>query len=83
MGKLNELDEIMQDAIQNTSLVQQQRSRWHDKYIKERKFQPGDWALLLDSKLKNFQGKLQTHQLGPYEIEKVFDNGATKIRTID
>lgn len=83
MTQLNELDEIKEEAFQRTSLVQQQRSIWHDKYIKERKFQLGDWALLFDSKFKNFQGKFQTHWLGPYEVENVFDNGAVRIRTID
>lgn len=83
MEQLNELDEIRQDSIQRTKLIQQQRYRWHDKYIKERKFQPGDQALLFDSKFKYFQGKFQTHQLWPYEIEMVFDNGAIRIRTID
>ena len=82
MEQLNELDEIRKDAIQRTNLVQQQRSRWHDKYIKEIKFQPGDQALLFDSKFKNFQGKFKTHWFGPYEIENVFDNGAVIIRTI-
>lgn len=83
MGQLNELDEIRQEALQNTILVQQQRFRWHDKYIKERKFDQGDWALLFDSKFKNLQGKFHTHCLGPYEVENVFDNGAVRIKTID
>ena len=83
MGQLNELDQIRQEAIQKTNLVQQQRSRRHDKYIKERKFHLGDWALLFNSKFKNFQGKFQTHCLGPYEVENVFDNGAVRIKTID
>jgi len=43
----------------------------------------GDWALLFDSKFKDFQGKFQSHWLGSYEIEKVFNNGAVRIRTID
>jgi len=42
LEQLNELDEIRQDAIQSTSLVQQQRAKWHDKYINEKKFQAGD-----------------------------------------
>ena len=61
MEQLNELDEIRQDVIHKTNIVQQQRSRWHDKIIKERKFQPSDWALIFDSKFKDFQGKFQTH----------------------
>ena len=83
MEQLNELDEIRQDAVQRTSIVQQQRAKWHDKYIKEKKFQAGDWALLFDSKFKDFQRKFRTHWLGPYEIEEVFNNGVVRIRTID
>jgi len=74
LEQLNELDEIRQDVVQRTSLVQQQRDKWHDKYIKEKKFQEEDWALLFDSKFKDFQGKFQTHWLGTYEIEEVFNN---------
>lgn len=48
LEQLNELDEIRKDAVQRTNIVQQQRTKWHDKYIKEKKFQEGDWALLFD-----------------------------------
>ena len=39
--------------------------------------------MLYDSKFKNFKGKFNTHWLGPYEIEKYFDNGYVQIKTID
>eukprot|EP00253_Pinus_taeda_P029632 PITA_29632 len=42
MEQLNELNEIRQEAILRTDLVQYQRAKWHEKYIKERKFQEGD-----------------------------------------
>lgn len=71
------------DDIQRTNIVQQQRSRWHDKFIKVRRFQPGDWALLFESKFKYFQRKFRTHWLGPYEIETIFGNGVVRIRNID
>jgi hypothetical protein len=58
--QLNELDEIRQDAIQQMILVQNQRSKWHDKFIKKKHFQPSDWALLFDSRFKTFKGKLTT-----------------------
>jgi hypothetical protein len=74
---------MRQDSLQRTILVQNQRSKWHDKYIKKKHFQPGDWALLFDSKYKTFKGKLTMRWLGPYEVETVFDNGAIKIKTID
>lgn len=83
LEQLNELDEIRQDAVQRARIVQQERAKWHDKYIKEKKFQAGDWALLFDSKFKDFLGKFQTHWLGSYEIEDVFNNAAVRIRTID
>ncbi len=57
MEQLNELYEIRQEAILGIDLVQYQRAKWHDKYIKEKKFQEGDWALLFDSKFKDFKGK--------------------------
>ena len=57
MEQLNELDEIRQEAILRTDLVQYQRAKWHDKYIKENKFQECDWAQMFHSKFKDFQGK--------------------------
>eukprot|EP00253_Pinus_taeda_P035882 PITA_35882 len=52
----NELDEIRQDAYHRYALVQNQRARWHDKFIKKKVFHPSDWALLYDSKFKHFKG---------------------------
>jgi len=83
MTQLNDLDEIRQEVFQRTTLVKQQRSIWHDKYIKERMFHLGDWAFLFDSKFKNFLGKIQAHWLGPYEVENVFENSAIRIKTIE
>eukprot|EP00253_Pinus_taeda_P033557 PITA_33557 len=83
MEQLNELDEIKQEAILRTYLAQYQRAKWHGNYIKEKKFQEGDWPLLFDSKFKDFKGKFQTHWLGPYEIDNIFSNGAVRIKTID
>jgi len=81
--QLNELDEIRQDAVQRTVLIQNQRTKWHDKFLKKKTFEEGDWALLFDSRFKHFKGKLTTRWMGPYEIVTVFDNGSVKIKTID
>jgi hypothetical protein len=80
---LNELDEIREDALQRTTLIQEQRTKWHNKYIKQKSFQPSDWALLYDSRFKIFKGKLSTRWMGPYEVDIVYDNGAVRIKTID
>ena len=52
--QINESDEIRQDALQITMLIQNQRKTWHDKFIKQKQFNTRDWALLFDSRFKNF-----------------------------
>ena len=81
--KLNELDEIRKEASQHIYLVHQKNTRWHDRFIKKDKFQEGDWELLYDSKFKYFKGMFTTHWLGPYEIDKIFDNGCVRLKTVD
>ena len=80
---INELDEIRQDALQRTMLIQNQWKKWHDKFIKQNQFNTGDWALLFDSRYKNFKGKLTTRWMGPYEVVTAFDNGSVEIKIID
>ena len=83
LQQINELDEIRISALQHTTLIQQQRAKWHDTLIKENIFHEGDWALLYDSRFQDFPGKLQTRWLRPYEIQKMYDNGTIKLATID
>jgi hypothetical protein len=52
LQQLNELDEKRLDAIHQTTMIQQQRSKWHDKTIKHKQFQKGNWALLYDSQIQ-------------------------------
>jgi hypothetical protein len=83
LQQLNELEEKRLDAIQQTTVIQQQRSQWHDKNIKNKQFQKGNWTLLYDSQFKEFQGKLRTRWLGPYEVDTIFPNGTVRLLTID
>ena len=55
----------------------------HDRFIKNKVFQSGDWALLYDSRFKDFKGKLCTRWMGPYEVDVVFDNETVRLVTID
>jgi hypothetical protein len=50
-------------------MIQHQRDKWHDRFIKKNKFKAGDWALLFDSRFKYFRGKFHTRWLGPYDID--------------
>ena len=52
-------------------------------FIKHKQFQKGNLALLYDSRFENFQGKLRTRWLGPYEVDDVFPNGTVRLLTID
>lgn len=70
-------------ALLHIEVTQVQRKVWHDKNIKDKMFQEGDWALLYDSRFMDLKGKLMTRWLGPYVIEKCHDNGAVQIKTID
>jgi hypothetical protein len=63
-------------------LIQQQRAKWHNQFIKKKKFHEGDWALLFDSKYTEFKGKFCVRWMGQYEIDTIYDNGSVKIRTI-
>eukprot|EP00253_Pinus_taeda_P002297 PITA_02297 len=44
--QLNGLDEHRWQALLHIEVVQLQRKIWHDKNIKEKQFQDGDWELL-------------------------------------
>ena len=60
LQQINELDEIWLLALQQTTLIQQQRAKWNDSLIKKNAFHEGDWALLYDSRFQDFLRKLQT-----------------------
>jgi hypothetical protein len=60
LQQLNELDEKRLDVIHQTKVIQQQRTKWHDRVIKKKLFKKGHWAMLYDSFFKEFQGKLPT-----------------------
>ena len=38
---------------------------------------------LYDSRFKIFKGKFHTRWMGPYEVIRVFENGAVEVKTID
>ena len=81
--QLNGLDEHRMQALLHSEVVQLQRKIWHDWHLNDKQFQPGHWALLYDSRHKDFKWKLRTRWLGPYTVEKCNDTGSVLIWTID
>ena len=76
---LNEMEELRNDAYINSNIVKQRSKRWHDQLISRKQFQKGQRALLYDSKLHIFLGKLKSRWLGPFTIQEVYSNGVVEL----
>nr|GEU77100.1 DNA-directed DNA polymerase [Tanacetum cinerariifolium] len=59
--QLNELNELRDQAYENSVIYKERTKRLHDSKIKNRIFNVGDHILLFNSSLKIFLGKLKTH----------------------
>ncbi|GJV48782.1 reverse transcriptase domain-containing protein [Tanacetum coccineum] len=58
--QLNELNELRDQAYENSLIYKEKTKRIHDSKIKNRVFNVGDRVLLFNSRLKIFSGKLKT-----------------------
>nr|GEY51363.1 reverse transcriptase domain-containing protein [Tanacetum cinerariifolium] len=58
--QLNELNELSDQAYENSLIYKEKTKRIHDSKIKNRFFNVGDQVLLFNSRLKIFSGKLKT-----------------------
>nr|GEX47437.1 reverse transcriptase domain-containing protein [Tanacetum cinerariifolium] len=70
--QLNELNELRDQAYENSLIYKEKPKRIHDSKIKDRVFNIGDRVLLFNSKLKIFSGKLKTRWTGPFIVTQVF-----------
>ncbi|GKD56444.1 hypothetical protein Tco_1289831 [Tanacetum coccineum] len=57
---MNELNELRDQAYENSLIYKEKTKRIHDSKIKNRVFNVGDRVLLFNSRLKIFSGKLKT-----------------------
>jgi len=69
--QLNELDEIRIHPYDNPKLYKECTKAYHDKKILTRTFEPNDQALVYDSRLTLFPGKLSSRLSGPYIVHSV------------
>nr|GFC12378.1 reverse transcriptase domain-containing protein [Tanacetum cinerariifolium] len=77
--QLNELNELLDQAYENSLIYKQRTKKLHDSKIKNRIFNVGDRVLLFNSHLKIFLGKLKTCWSGPFTITKVFPYGTVEL----
>ncbi|GJX16459.1 reverse transcriptase domain-containing protein [Tanacetum coccineum] len=66
--QLNELNELRDQAYENSLIYKEKTKRIHDSKIKNRVFNVGDRVLLFNSRLKLFSGKLKSRWSGPFTI---------------
>nr|GEY53050.1 hypothetical protein [Tanacetum cinerariifolium] len=65
---INELNELRDQAYENSLIYKEKTKRIHDSEIKNRVFNIGDRVLLFNSCLKIFFGKLKSRWSGPFTI---------------
>nr|GEW95960.1 reverse transcriptase domain-containing protein [Tanacetum cinerariifolium] len=81
--QLNELNELHDQAYENSLIYKEKTKRIHDSKIKDRIFNVGDRVLLFNSRLKIFSGKLKTHWTGPFIVTQVFPYGTVELSQTD
>nr|GEW77094.1 reverse transcriptase domain-containing protein [Tanacetum cinerariifolium] len=81
--QLNELNELRDQAYENSLIYKEKTKKIHDFKIKNRIFNVGDRVLVFNSYLKIFSGKLKTRWSGPFTIIKVFPYGTVDLSQPD
>ncbi|GKA52367.1 reverse transcriptase domain-containing protein [Tanacetum coccineum] len=81
--QLNELNELLDQAYENSLIYKERTKKLHDSKIKNRIFNVGDQVLLFNSRIKIFSGKLKTRWSDPFTITDVFPYGTAKLSHSD
>nr|GEV01761.1 reverse transcriptase domain-containing protein [Tanacetum cinerariifolium] len=81
--QINELNELRDQACENSLTYKEKTKRIHDSKIKNRVFNIGDRVLLFNSSLKIFFGKLKSRWFGPFTIYQVFPYGTVELSQPD
>ncbi|GJR27374.1 reverse transcriptase domain-containing protein [Tanacetum coccineum] len=81
--QLNELNELQDQAYENSLIYKEKTKKIHDSKIKNRVFNVGDQVLLFNSRLKIFSGKLKTRWTGPFTVAQVFPYGTVELSQTD
>ncbi|GKD29603.1 reverse transcriptase domain-containing protein [Tanacetum coccineum] len=81
--KMNEFNELRDQAYENSLIYKEKTKRIHDSQIKNRVFNVGDRVLLFNSQLKIFLGKLKTRWTGPFTVTQVFPYDTVELSQTD
>ncbi|XP_039066631.1 uncharacterized protein LOC120212367 [Hibiscus syriacus] len=82
MLKINELQELRNNAYEISYIYKKKSKKWNDQHIIPREFHDGQQALLFNLRLKLFPGKLRSRWSGPFEILEVFSQGVILLKNL-
>nr|GFA86249.1 reverse transcriptase domain-containing protein [Tanacetum cinerariifolium] len=77
--QLNELNELRDQAYENSLIYKERTKKLHDDKIKNRIFNVGDQVLLFNSRPKIFSSKLKSRWSGPFTIYEIYPYGIAKL----
>ena len=77
--QISELEELRNDAYENSKIQKARIKVFHDKSILRKTFDIGQKVLLYNSRLHIFPGKLRSTWSGPFIIRHVYFYGAIDI----
>nr|GEY12470.1 reverse transcriptase domain-containing protein [Tanacetum cinerariifolium] len=81
--QLIELNELCDQAYENSLIYKEKTKRIHDSKIKDRVLNVGDQVLLFNFKFKIFSGKLKTRWTGLFTLTQVFPYGTVNLSQTD
>nr|GEZ16772.1 reverse transcriptase domain-containing protein [Tanacetum cinerariifolium] len=81
--QINKLNELRDQAYENSLIYKEKTKRLYDSKIKNRVFIIGDKVLLFNSRLKIFSGKLKSRWSGPFTISQVNPYGIVELSQPD
>nr|GEV19309.1 DNA-directed DNA polymerase [Tanacetum cinerariifolium] len=77
--QINELNELRDQAYENSLIYMEKTKRLHYSKIKKHVFDIGDKVLLFNSRLNIFSGKLKSRWSGPFTISHVYPYGTVEL----
>ena len=89
--RIRQLEGRPEDIVEATRRQQEARFRNKSRFImkhrlRPRKIEEGDWVIVYDSSLDHQHTTIQKFAkrwFGPYEVQKVFDNGTYRLCELD
>nr|GEX65831.1 reverse transcriptase domain-containing protein [Tanacetum cinerariifolium] len=78
-----QLNELRDQAYENSLIYKEKTKRLHDSKIKDRVFNISDGVILFNFRLKIFFGKLKSRWSGPFTISHVFPYGTVELSQPD